>query len=394
MERRTRVWVAGMFCVLVVVTGQPAGAFTGAAPTVPSARSTTTAAHYLYAEEGQCPTDAVDVFRVSGRTLTPIQRVEVGGCRGTYAGTHRLAVVQPNSVHGPCLVMSGTGGSGMNSFAIDVTTGALSAVTSMGVGGYPDDVLVIGSRVFVSSPNGGTTIDAFSVVGGCTLRLAQASNIFPNERDINIAELTSTQIVSADIVTGNINTFDIGNHDVLTEVASVPGQLSYPQGVAVTRTGTSSGTVLNVYTGDYSTAEAQGFQATATGAMTPLVGSPQTSTDPTSSFGGAVLADRRHKLLLQANQGSHQISWYRTTVGTPGSPGTLTYGGDTTYPLGTVDTTPIEMAELGSTLFVATTEGDVQACNVANSGVSGCSSAATLPGYGSGNGDSGSVAIL
>jgi hypothetical protein len=355
---------------------------------------------YLYAEEGLCP-DGVEVFSISGHTLTLLQELKAACSGGSYDGAHRLAVAQADSAHGPCLVMSGTGGATVNSFAIDPNIGLLTAVSSIAVGvGFPDDVLIMGDTVVVSSPGELPTFqffDVFSLSNGCALTELQPpdNNRFPAQADIVTAPLTDSEIVTADYDNGTINTFQISSAGLVIQVASVPGQVSFPDGSVVLNGTTPAGPVSNFYTGvDTDTVQAQGFQAASSGSMTPLIGSPQSSTDTTSSFGAALVVDAANGLLLQANQRSHQISWYRITSGAPGIPGLLAFGGDTTYPLGSVDTTPIEMAELGNTLFAATRQGDVQACDVsATTGVGNCTQAARLAPYGSGNSNSGSVAV-
>lgn len=50
--------------------------------------------HFLYADDGTCP-DGIDVFKVSGSTLTLVENIVAGCSRYSNAfGAHRLAVTR------------------------------------------------------------------------------------------------------------------------------------------------------------------------------------------------------------------------------------------------------------------------------------------------------------
>jgi hypothetical protein len=148
--------------------------------------------------------------------------------------------------------------------------------------------------------------------------------------------------------------------------------------------------VTNVYTGQASSGppQAQGYRLGA-GPFDSLKTSPQTDTDPSSSNGAAVAVDPTHQLLIQANNHSGQIGWYKLTTGSMADVGSIAFGGDT--PLA-VNDLPTSMAVFGSALFVAQENGgDVEECALTTTGVSGCLTIATLSGAGTGS--QGSVAI-
>jgi hypothetical protein len=99
--------------------------------------------------------------------------------------------------------------------------------------------------------------------------------------------------------------------------------------------------------------------------------------------------DSAHKLLIQADQFSSQIGWYRLTASSTAAVGSIAFGGDT--PVAITGDDPTSMAVIASDLFVAQRAGDVEDCALATTGVSGCHTIATLTGAPTGNG--GSVAI-
>lgn len=349
--------------------------------------------HFLYADDGTCP-DGIDVFKVSGSTLTLVENI-VAGCSGgnNLFGAHRLAVTKKTSSGPACLFFasSGNGVSGtVNSFAIASSTGKLTPKTSVSGGTDPTDLLVVG-RILIETDPDGLAFNTYKIKTSCALT-ALLSNSTGSEFDINIAQLHGTAVASADVSTGNIVTYHLNTTTgAMTEVHSVAGQIGHPDSLAVQTASSSSGQVINVFTGQstLSPPQVQAAQATSTGsALSAFSGSPVTDGDGSSSNGIGVLVAGR--LLLQLNNESSQVAWYGFTTGKPGVPGSIAYGGDTA-----LTASPTEMTQLGSTLFVAMwTAGVVDACAVGAGGVSGCVAAATLSTNGNPYDRAGAVAYL
>jgi hypothetical protein len=258
--------------------------------------------HYLYAQDGTCP-DGIDVYEVAGTGLANIQNVAAGCEAGTFFGNHHLAVVRTPA---NCLIFSSDGDGNVYSFTINPSTGMLSTwpASSVTVGGFPGDLAVSGSTVFESNIFGGT-IDVLTVGSGCALTLRTQNSTGP-EFDINIALANPTTVVSADLNSGDMVAYTLQPNDTLVETVNDPGQIANPDSVAVL-----SG---NVYTGQATGGppQTQGFSFDGT-AYTPLAGSPQTSSDPSSINGAAVAGSTKNHLLAQADQYSGHIGWDSVT---------------------------------------------------------------------------------
>jgi hypothetical protein len=355
--------------------------------------------HHLYADDGTSP-NGIDVFTLSGSTVTFLQHVTVGtNGRFAYFGAHHLAVTTftagSPAVSYSCLAFADAGNGTVYSFQI-AGNGVLTAspISAVAVGGFPSDLAASGSVLFESNigttVGGRNTLDVLSFGPGCTLSLLHQTST-GSEQDTNIALINADQVTSADFNSGNLVIYSMGPGGVLTESAVQPGQItSFPDSVAVWNTITSSGMVTNAYTGQSAPngpPQAQGYRLGA-GPFDPLKGSPQTGGD-TSTDGAAVAVDSARKLLIQANNTSGQISWYKLTASSTATVGSITFGGDTPLALAGA---PFSLAVFGSDLFVAQTfNGDVEDCALATTGVSGCHTIATLTGAGSG--EAGSVAI-
>lgn len=278
----------------------------------------------------------------------------------------------------------------MNSFAIASSTGTLTPKSSVSGGIAPTDLLVVG-RILIETDPLGHAFNTYKIKTSCGLT-ALLSNSTGSEVDINIAQLHGTAVASADANTGNIVTYHLNTTTgAMTEVHSVAGQIGGPNSLAVQTASTSSGQVINIFTGQatWFPPRVQAAQATSTGsALSAFSGSPVTDGDRSSSNGVGVLVSG--SLVLQVNEFSSQVAWYSFTTGTPGVPGSIAYGGDTALTAG-----PTEMTQLGSTLFVAMwTAGVVDACAVGAGGVSGCVAAATLSTNGNPYDGAGAVAYL
>jgi hypothetical protein len=351
--------------------------------------------HYLYADDGGNP--GIDVFTLSGTTVTFLQHVNLDATDPLgLLGLHHLAVTTYTAgspiQRFSCLAFA-TEGLTVYSFKI-ANNGMLSAspVSAVAMPRWPGDLAASGSILFESSmdPIEGFDTNSLGVLSfgpGCTLSLMRETST-GTHLDMNIALINANQLVTAESDTGNLVIYSLGTHGVLTKSAVQPGQIASPDSMAVWNTMTPTGVVSNVYTGQATSGppQAQGFRVGA-GPFDPLTGSPQTDTDPKSSNGAAVAVDAAHKLLVQANNGSGQIAWYKLAASSTTKVGSITFGGDT--PLAASDQ-PISMAVFSGNLFVAQNlGGGVEDCALATTGVSGCHKIITLTGGGGGT----SVAI-
>lgn len=381
-------WTVLPFAVLLVSAGMANAAARPATHTVgrpgnnhapahvvgrlPSATSGT----YIYAEDGTCP-DGIDVLKASGAGLTNIQNVQDGCSGGTQFGARHLAVVKGAN---NCLILSNDGFAGedqgtVDSFTIDPSTGMLSTspVSSVFVGGWPQDLQVSGSTVYESDSNpyaSTPTIDELTVGSGCALTL-DSQNPTGSENDINIA-LSHGDVVSADYNSGNLVAYAPQSNHTLSETVSDQGQLSGPDGVAAAGNFVFTGQVA-----DPAYEQGNSFNGSS---FTALTGSPATTG---LCNGAATAVSATNRLVLQANQCQGTISWY--TVGP------FTAGGAAS--LQDTNSSPTEITLAGNIALVAGAyNGDVEACSLATSGVSNCRTVATLTGAGSGY--SGSTAIF
>ncbi len=351
--------------------------------------STAKSGTYVYGWDGTCP-DGIDVYKAEGTGLSFVQNVSISGScgEGTWFGSHHLAVAKTPA---DCLIFTdGIEGDGdVYSFTIDPSTGILSTspVSTVTVGGFPEDLAVSGSTVFESNSNWSNpapTIDVLTVGSGCSLTL-DSQNSTGTEEDIDIALANPTTVVSTDQNSGDMVAYTLQPNKTLVETAASPGQIALPQGVATV--GIDTGHAL-VYTGqaEEGVPQTQGFLYTG-GGFNAVSGSPQTSGDPNTIDGPAVAVSRPDQLLVQANTLSSQVSW--DTLSSTG--GNMTYGGDTS--LAQTGDQPTQITVAGNLLLVAQSyNGDVEACSLATSGVSNCRTIATLTGAGSGKG--GSVAVF
>lgn len=340
-------------------------------------RPVTGGASYIYAQDGTCP-DGIDVYSVTGTGINHIENVSVGCSGGQYYGNHQLAVARTPA---DCLLFNDEDGN-VYSFTIDSSTGEIPSSPSSTVttGGTPGDLLVSGSTVYVAD-TGSHEIDVLTLGSGCALTL-RSVNSTGTEYDTDIALVNPTTIVSDDFTSGDLVAYTKQSNDTLVETANTPGQLSQPDGTAAQSLGSST----LVFTGEAATNPPETQGATFRGSsFTALKGSPAQSSDPNSSGGVIVAVASADHLLLQADVISSQVGWFTVT-----SNG-LTYRSDT--PLAVPGGSPSEFTLAGNDLLVPdAATGDVEACVIATSGVSGCRVILTTTGAGSGN--AGSVAVF
>ena len=382
--------------------------------------------HYIYAQDATCP-DGIDVFKVSGRTLTHIQTVLLAkgdsgiGCSNShFFGQHHLAAVRTpaNSDRGPrarprsradCLLLT-NGDGNVYSFTIAPNSGLLSTSPASSVNIGTDfaggDLVVSGSTVFLGTLG---EIDVLTVGGGCALTL-ESQNPTGSEVDVNLALYDPTTVVSADAVSGDMVAYTLEPNNTLIETANDPGQI---QATGLGGSGPDSVAVLygNVYTGEATNIppRAQGFSFDGS-SFTPVAGSPRTG-NPGTSNGAAVAGSANNHILIQANQFSGQISWYRLA----GGGGRMSSGGDTPLqnpgatdhvcedppttgcvplmdPLFLPVLRPTQVTVAGNNLLVAQARGgDLEDCALAPDSVYNCHSIATLTGAFSGEGGSAAI---
>ena len=358
---------------------------------LPETASTTT--HYVYAEDGTSP-DGIDVFKKSGSFFSFVQNVTVGAASGTYYGAHHLAVTKATTSRPPCLFFASDGDHQIYSFSIDPSTGKLTATAQGSVPAGtvrldPADLLVVGHILIDTEPSE-SAFRTFAINADCSLT-ALMVNSTGGENDINIAVLQGHNIVSSDTNSGDIVTYLLNTTTgALTEISSVAGAASRPDSEAVQVKNTTSGTVINVFTGTVLVPpEAQAAQTDSNGLfLDQFSGSPATDGDSGAVNGIGVMVSGG--LLLQLNENSNSVGWYTITPGTPGTPGSIAWASDTALGNG-----PTEMAKLGGVLFVAMwSAGVLDECHLGSSGVSGCVAAASLSTNGGTYENDGSVAIL
>lgn len=372
----------GISTALFALQAAPSGATTVSAPTsaldharsngatahvegslsVPLAK---TRGHFLYAQDGTCP-DGIDVFRLSGTSLSHIQTVKGVGCPvTTWYGSHHLAVV---TTPANCLIYADQQDGLVRSFKINAKTGKLTskAAGSANVGGGPSDLAVSGSTVFESDP--GNSIDVLSVSSDCHLSIT-SQNPTGGELDYDIALANSKTVLSADYNDNLVVAYTLQSDGKVTEPTRDSSQIFDPHGVALYST--SKG--LNFYTGQATTnpPQTQGFSF-KNGVFTPLAHSPQSSPDVNSSNGAAVAVSAANHLLAQADQDSGQIGWDNLTAGG------MSYTGDTAL---AHNDQPSQLTVFENNLFVAQVRnGDVEACKLAPNKVSHCHTVVTLTG--------------
>jgi hypothetical protein len=334
---------------------------------------------YVYAEDGTCP-DGISVYAILGTTLTQIQQVSVGCAERGAPGSHYLAVAQGNWGE-DCLLYLDVGDAELDSFVIapdgQISSSPASDVT---LGGHPNDLATSANTVFVSALNE-QYIDELSISQGCMLALSSQNQTL-GEWDNDIA-VAGGDLVSANFLgPGDLVAYAPQSNGTLAEVATRPGGIPRPSGIAVLEWGSSS----NVYTGDtpgvLQPPEVQGARFTGTVFSAAYLAADG---DYQAQTGGAVAASVEYRTLAQADVLAGTIAYYGLT------PTTISYEG--TASLAQTDDLPIEMTIAGANLVVANDlGGDVEDCSIAVSGISDCHTLVVLPG--AGGGVSGSTAVL
>jgi hypothetical protein len=348
--------------------------------------------HYLYAEAGTCP-DAINVFKVSGSSLTLVSNIAVGCEDGGDFGGHRLRRT-PRTKTGPaCLFLASDGNNGVgaavSSLAINSITGGLSLVSTVAGGNNPTDLLVMGRKLVETSPPSPTSslmaFNAYAIHNNCSLGLLKSTPMVSEV--ISIAGLSTSEFV-APFYGGSIGTYKLNQSTgAITLVSVAAAQTSDLDSATAQTVQTSTGPVTNVFIGQASDGppQVEAAQMTATGSVLPFAGSPATDGDTTARDGVGVLVSG--STLYELNNTSNQLAWYGLTAGTPGTSGKIAYGGDIGLiglATGGSTGTPTQMSVLGTTLFVAEGPGAVDACQIGAPGVLSCAVAATLsPAYGS-----------
>jgi hypothetical protein len=331
--------------------------------------------HYLYVDDGTSP-DSIDVYAVTS-TITHVGNFRNNASRNTaYYGATTLAVARANATHGACLLLTDNNGF-VDSFSIKARGGLSPEISHIADGGAPEDVAVAksGNTAYVTTP--GVDLESYSIGSGCVLTLLNTLST-TNQQYFSFALPSSTRLVAPDFNTGNIDTYALGSGGTITFLNSVAGQIGSPDSITLQTAQTASGTVTNVFTGQAtgSAPQNQGSQyKKKKGSIAFLAGSP--SSDPSGSNGAAVTFDSKDSLLIQGEQYTNTLGVYAVTPGVPGTPGSMSFKEQT--PMAVSNESPLDFAQLGSTLFVNQTyNGDLEACTMSSSGISGCNTVATL----------------
>jgi hypothetical protein len=224
----------------------------------------------------------------------------------------------------PCLFFASDGDHQIYSFSIDPSTGKLTATAQGSVPAAtgmadPSDLLVVG-RILIDSEPSDAAFRTFAINNDCSLT-ALMVNSTGAETDYDIAALHGPNIVSSDINSGNVVTYRLDTTTgALSEIHSVAGALSVPDSEAVQVKSTTSGTVINVFTGaTLVPPEAQAAQTDLNGSfLNPFSGSPATDGDPSASNGVGVMVSGG--LLLQLNNNSGSVGVVHHHPGHPRDP--------------------------------------------------------------------------
>ncbi len=330
---------------------------------------------FLYVDDGSF-FDLIDVFQVSTTSITFVGAFPTGGSFSSgFFGTQDIDVTPANGIHTtPCLVYIDNSHGFVDSFLINAN-GSLGTLVSRLPNFNPIDVHISqnGQLVYVNSLTFSNTsrLASYSLGAGCALT---APATLPTTRFyVSFALASSTRLVTVNSNTGTIDTYTLMTPNVgsISLLKSVPGQITFqPDSVAVQTAGGS-----DVFTGQatFNPPRAQGGQETlSTGAISFLSGSPARDPDPFNSDGAAVLVDSTHSLLVQGEQGSASLVVYSFTASSMALKQNDVF-------LDFQFAEPTTFAQAGNTLFVnGGVGGDVEACSISSSGVSGCATVAVL----------------
>ncbi len=251
----------------------------------------------------------------------------------------------------------------VDSFVIN-SNGSLSSEVShvqVAGGGDPSEVHVAGDIAYVSNPS--NDFESYAVGAGCSLSFLAKSAV--NNDNVNFALLGSKELVAPSFNGNAIDVYKLGSGGSITFLASTPSQVSNPDGAAVLK--------ANVFTGAFTNpAEAEaGRLNKKSGNVTYFSGSP--ATDPSGIYGVFELVDKADGLLIQGQFSSSSLGVYKITTGKSGS---LSFFQHTSLVNGDF---PQDLVQLRKTLFLnGAFNGDIEACTVSNTGVSGCASVAHM----------------
>lgn len=334
--------------------------------------------HYLYVDDGTTP-DSIDVYAVT-RTLTHVGNFPNNASASTAGipGTTTLAVAKMNSAHGACVLLL-DGGGFVDSFSV-MSGGGLSAeVSHVSDGASATDVAIAedGNTAYVSNFFQ-HDLESYSIGSGCGLKLLHTLAT-PTQDYNQFALVSPTRLVAPDSNSTTIDTYALGSDGTITFLKSVAGQFSGPNSIAIQKVQTGSGSVTNVFTGSGNTSISQGSQYYRnTGDITFLKGSPSTDPKGSGGVGEAVIFDSRDSFLIEGELFTDALAVYIVKPGVPGTPGRISFKEHIPLPNPNSED-PIDYAQLGSTLFVNMGfNGDLVACTMSSSGVSGCATVATL----------------
>jgi|GEM_PF-493741 polyvinyl alcohol dehydrogenase (cytochrome) len=337
-----------------------------------------TGTHFLYVDNGLSPNNKISGYQITSNGLvpTPGSPYSTGGLQGVAAfGANQIAT---STVNGPCVFHTDATSGLVESFAVNSSTGALTEVSIITVGDgstyFPGDIHVSadGKYLYLAAWGTPSYLDVLTIGSGCSLTLASSLAV-PNKLYFSIALVSSSQLMAIDNQNGRIDIYSISGGTTLKLLSSNPSQLTSPDGAGAAIIGTRTYIFNGI--GTSGTGGVEVHTINAQGALGSVPGSPQM--DPSSYDGAHVFFDRSHDQVIASEQ-------YSNTLGIYGARGhAFAFLGQGALPAGRG--IPTAMTELGSTLYVVTIFGSVDACTVGSGSLS-CSLAATLLPYTMANG--------
>jgi hypothetical protein len=332
--------------------------------------------HYLYADDGICP-DSIDVYKI-GATLTHVGNYPTNGCNSFFGfGGSSIAIAAGNSAHGPCLIYGNKASAPSNngflaSYPInaDGSPGSEASQVNTASGDSPNDVVVTANGNFAYEDSEGVDIESFGIGAGCTL--TRLHTISAQSQDSITLALLGSDLLTTDLNSNNIIIYKLGSDGSISLLATVAGQIPFPDSIAFQTYVKNQQKHYRIFTGQvaYGAPQVQGGDfAKGTGSITFLKGSP--ASDPDGVGGATVIFDNAHHFLIQGEQFTDSLANYRVNANG------LIFVSET--PMMRSDTEPSTFAQLGTTLFVdGTYFGDIEACSLTSSGAANCASVATL----------------
>jgi hypothetical protein len=285
----------------------------------PSEASSAGTTNYLYVEVGRCP-DTIEVFAVSGSTLTLASTVQVGCEDGGDFGGHHLRRISQTKSGAACLFLASDGDNGVGadvySMVINGSTGGLTVVSTVGGGEYPTDLLVVGRDLVETDPPSPTSPNdvfyTYAIHNNCSLTSLRSTPM-PAEV-VSTAGFRSTEFV-APFYSGSVGVYELNTRTgALTLKSTTSEHASGLDSAAAQVAQTPSGQVVNVFIGQAidSQPEVEAAQVSASGSLLPFMGSPRLDGDTAARDGVGLLVVG--STLFELNTVSDQVAWYQLTA--------------------------------------------------------------------------------